>query len=80
MEGFGRIYEANISDQKKGDITAEKGTLEYWQQVAKAQKKNSKPKNSIAAAEQMVLAEKGEVPKLLRDVVEQARNLARSTG
>lgn len=80
MEGFGKIYEANIADQKKGDVTAEKDTLEYWQQVAKAQKKNSKPRNSLAVAEQMVTDGKSGVPKLLQDVVEQARKLARSAG
>lgn len=80
MEGFGSIYEANIAEQKKGDVTAQKATLPYWEQVIKAQKKNSKPKNSLAVAEQMVAAGKAGVPNLLQDVIEQARKLARSAG
>ena len=79
MEGFGSIYEASISDQKEGVVTAKKETLEYWQQVSKAQINSSKPKNSLAAAEQMV-AGKTRVPKLLQEVVEQTRKLARSAG
>ena len=56
MEGFGDIYEANISDQKRTSITAivEKGTLEYWQQVVKAQKRNTKPGNALTVAERMI--------------------------
>lgn len=80
MNGFGDIYEDSVSDQKKGDITAKKGTVEYWQQVAKAQKKNSKPKNSLAVAAQMVAGGKAAVPELLQEVIENARTLARSAG
>lgn len=79
MEGFGDIYEANVSEQKKGDITEKPGTLAYWRQVVKAQKKNSKPRNSLAVAEKMV-AGKTDVPKLLQEVVNQVRTLARSVG
>ena len=78
IEGFGAIYEASISDQKRKDITADHGTLEYWQQVAKAQKKHAKPRNAIAVAEKVTLEGKQGVPKLLREIIEQARKLARS--
>lgn len=78
MEGFGGIYEATISEQKRSQITANKNTLKYWQQVAKAQKRNSKPKNSLAVAEKVVEGGGSSVPKLLRDVVERSQNLARS--
>lgn len=80
MEGFGAIYEANISDQKKGDVTADHGTLEYWQQVAKAQKKNSKPRSSLAVAEKMNADGAASVPKILQEVIEQARKLAGGAG
>ena len=79
LEGFGDIYETNVSDQKKGEIIAEKGTVEYWKQVVKAQKKNSKTRNALAVAERMV-AGKGKVPALLQEVISQARKLARSAG
>lgn len=78
MEGFGAIYEENISPQKQNDITANKGTLEYWKQVVNAQKRNSKTRNSLAVAEVMVAGGKESVPNLLQGVVEQARKLARS--
>lgn len=80
MEGFGEIYKRNISEQKRRDITAKRRTLEYWQQVASAQKKNSKPKNSLAVAEKIVGAGRSGVPTLLQEVVERARELARSAG
>lgn len=80
MEGFGDIYEATIADQKKDDVNAEKGTLEYWQQVAKAQERNAKPRNSLAVAEKMIAGGVASVPKLLQDVIGQSRKLARSAG
>lgn len=80
MEGFGATYEAMVSDQKKGTITAKKGTLEYWQQVARAQKKNSKPLNSLAVAEKINEGGAEAVPILLKEVIEQVRALARSAG
>jgi putative ATP-dependent endonuclease of OLD family len=78
MEGYGHIYETNISPQKKIKVTAENGTLEYWKQVADAQSKNGKPAMALAVAES--IAEKGTagVPKLFQDVVAQALKLARS--
>ena len=80
MEGFGAIYEASVSDQKKSSISAQQGTLEYWQQVAKAQEKNAKPRNSLALAEKMNEEGAGSVPTLLKEVIEQVRELARSAG
>lgn len=80
MEGFGDIYEATISEQKEDDITAESGTLEYWQQVVKAQERGSKPKNALAVARKIVADGQNAVPELLTDVIERARKLARSLG
>ena len=80
MEGFGEIYEENIAPQKKGDVTEENETLEYWQQVVKAQQRNSKPRNSLAVAEQMIIKGKDSVPNLLQEIIEQVRKLARSAG
>ena len=80
MEGFGDIYEATISEQKEDDITAESRTLEYWQQVAKAQERGSKPKNALAVARKITAGGRVAVPELLTDVIERARKLARSVG
>ena len=80
MEGFGDVYEAAVSEQKKSHITAEKGTPEYWWQVIKAQKDKSKPKNSLAVAQKITADGRGAVPELLADVIERSRELARSAG
>ena len=80
MEGFGDVYEATISKQKENDIKADKGTLEYWQQVVKAQERKSKPTNSLAVAGKIVAGGQDMVPKLLVEVIEQAQSLAGSAG
>ena len=80
MEGYGDIYEASVSDQKRASVTADQGTIDYWKQVVGAQQKNSKPRNALAVAERMVEAGKDAVPQLLREVVVQTRTLARKAG
>lgn len=80
MEGFGDIYEATISEQKESDVTAERGTPEYWRQVTKAQERGSKPRNSLAVAQKITAAGRIAVPELLADVIERTRKLARSVG
>ena len=80
MEGYGEIYKASISDQKKDDVTASQGTIEYWEQVLKAQQKGAKTRNSLVVAEKIIERGSAGVPQLLKDVIEQARQLARSVG
>lgn len=80
VEGFGDIYEATVSEQKEGDVTAEEGTSEYWRQVVKAQERRSKPRNALAVAQKITAGEHVAVPELLADVIERARSLARSAG
>lgn len=77
MEGYGSVYEANISDQKKSIVKAEKGTLNYWRQVADAQKKNSKPRNAVAVIEHMGSKGAEGVPNQLREIIQQALDLAK---
>ncbi len=77
MEGYGSVYEENISDQKKRTVTAEGGTLDYWKQVTDAQAKNSKPRNAVAVIEQMESNKKYSIPKQLREIIEHALNLAK---
>lgn len=77
MEGYGFVYEENIAEQKKGSVTADKGTLEYWRQVTDAQPNKWKPKNAVAIIE--AIEKKGEqgVPTQLREIIENALELAR---
>lgn len=77
--GFGNIYEATVSEQKRASITAAQGTPEYWKQVANAQVKNTKPKNAISVAESMIAAGGTNVPQLLKDIISKAQTLARSS-
>lgn len=80
VEGFGHIYKVGIAHQKAKDITATEGTIPYWEQVTKAQSKNLKPKNVLAVVEDMVCRGASCVPPLLKEIIDQARLLARSCG
>lgn len=80
MEGFGEIYEKNISNQKSDNITEDSNTLKYWQQVAKSQGDTPKPKIALAIAEKMNADGEESVPKLLKEVIEQSLKLARMAG
>lgn len=82
MEGYGSVYEANVSEQKREDITADakQEPLKYWKQVIKAQKKNSKPRNAIEVIEQMKKEGKQGVPAQLRKIIECAIGFARGVG
>lgn len=79
-EGFGSIYESSISEQKKGDVTAQNGSEDYWKQVLGAQAKGAKTRNALIVAEKIVEQGKDGVPTLLQEVIEQARTLARGAG
>ncbi len=80
MEKFGNIYEAAVSEQKMDKITEKTNTVEYWRQVVNAQQKNSKTRNALTVAEQIVQQGKDSIPQLLQNVIEQTRTLARSAG
>lgn len=77
MEGYGSVYEANMSAQKKRTVTAERGTRAYWNQVTDAPKKKSKPRNAMAVIEQMESRGKESVPTQLRKIIECALDLAK---
>ena len=79
MEGYGMLYEATISPQKKASITAEKGTLEYWEQVTDAQIRNSKPQNAVAVIDEMEKRGVEYIPSQLRKIIESALTLASET-
>lgn len=77
IEGFGAVFETNISEQKKGSVTAKKGTPEYWKQVTKAQPEKFKPRNALAVIAEMEKKGKEGIPKELRTVLNTALELAR---
>ena len=73
-EGYGSVYEASLSPHQRGDITDTPGTPDYWRSVAKV---NSKPQNAVAVVEKMERRGEAGVPQQLRDIIEQALELAR---
>ena len=77
MKGYGGVYEASIAEQKKGSVTAKKGTLEYWQQVMKAQAEKSKPRNALAVIAEIEKKGKEGVPEELRTILDTALEIAR---
>jgi predicted ATP-dependent endonuclease of OLD family len=80
-EGFGDIYEANISPQKAGSIVAAKGTAEYWDQVLNAQS-NGKRKPELVAEVISRIEGTGAaaIPPLVRDVISLAALRSEATG
>lgn len=72
MEGYGAIYEANISPQKRPTITASNGSLEYWKQVVKAQADKGKPRVVLDAMLEMEARGDSSMPMLLKDVIQEA--------
>lgn len=77
--GFGSIYEATISNQKRVSITAQQGTAQYWEQVVDAQERGAKTKNSLLVAEDIVKKGVGSVPKALKETVDAVVKAARAT-
>jgi putative ATP-dependent endonuclease of OLD family len=70
MEGYGEVYEANISTQKRSAVTASQGTPEYWKQVVKAQGDKGKPQTAAQVIDE--IEERGAtcVPQFIREVIE----------
>jgi putative ATP-dependent endonuclease of the OLD family len=77
VKGYGGVYEANISPQKKHLITAKSGTVEYWQQVTKAQPDKSKPRNALAVVGEIEKKGKAGVPAELRTILDTALEISR---
>ena len=76
MEGFGYLFEGNVSRQKKQAMDAKKGTPEYWKQIVDAQK-GTKPALAAMVIEQIAKKGKEGVPPQLLKIVECAVDLAR---
>ncbi len=77
MAGFGAPYEANISDQKRGLVTATRGTTAYWEQVNKAQSEQ-KAKEALALEVIEAIRKQGasSVPAALRGALDAVVRLA----
>jgi putative ATP-dependent endonuclease of OLD family len=70
--GFGHIYEKHVSPQKKGKITAKKGSPDYWVQVVSAQPNKDKPTRIREVMAEMRIRGAGSVPPILKSVIETA--------
>ena len=76
-EGYGHIYETNVSPQKSSNITSQKGDPDYWTQVVRAQRDNYKTRNAVEVVEEMENRGAGGVPQQLREIIESALELAK---
>ncbi len=75
-EGYGHIYETNVSPQKAPNITAQKGDPGYWTQVVQAQGNNSKPRNAVEVVEEMERRGPDGVPQQMKEIIQFALDLA----
>ena len=75
-EGYGHIYEKNISPQKASNITSLKEDPDYWTQVTKAQGDNSKTRNAAEVVEEMEQRGTEGIPQQFREIIEFAFELA----
>ncbi len=72
--GYGSVFEAHISPQKKKKVVAKKGDPDYWPQVLDALDNTPKPTIVQEVIQSMTHAI---VPKLLSDCIDQAITLAK---
>lgn len=83
MEGYGAVFEANVSPQKQKTITKTSGTVEYWKQVIKARQRTfTKPKAMTAICKEIKdRKDKGEsdVPEQITRIVDTALHLAKES-
>jgi hypothetical protein len=78
-EGFGDVYEANISPQKRNAIAAARGTVAYWEQVVEAQSnKKSKPQLVSEVIAKIESTGSSAIPRLIREIVALACSRAES--
>ena len=74
--GYGHLYEAHISPQKKQLVTASPTDPEYWKQVWKAQDDTSKPILALEVIAEMRARGPAGVPAEISDVLSRVRDLA----
>jgi len=74
--GFGEFFEKHISPQKVADVSAPKGTPEYWAQVLKARDDTPKPTVLREILDEMRRRGPLAVPAELKGVIDSAITLA----
>lgn len=74
--GYGSIYEAHISPQKKHLVTAASGDPAFWKQVWKAQDDTPKPVLALEVITEMRSKGPVGVPAEISDVLSRVRDLA----
>ena len=75
MNGFGHIYEAHISQQKRSLVTAQQGSNQYWHQVLQAQELGSKPLK-MQEVLQVMRGNPATIPALISNAIRKAIQLA----
>lgn len=76
MNDHGSIFETNISPQKKSNVTAESGSLEYWKQVLKAQSDKPKPQKAAEVIDKIEKEGEQSIPTQIRTILDIAVELA----
>lgn len=80
MEGYGAVFEANISPQKQKNITEKIGTPKYWKQVIDARQRSfTKPKAMIAICKKIEENGPSGVPEQIVQIVDTALQLAKES-
>ena len=83
MEGFGAVFESNVSPQKKKTITEKSRTPKYWKQVIDARQSTFKKPTAMTAIckEIQDRKDKGEsdVPEQIARIVDTALQLAKES-
>ena len=73
---FGSIFESNVSPQKKQNVTAQKGTKKYWEQVVAAQPNKDKITTIHSVIAEMKKAGQSSVPPILKEILKASVELA----
>ena len=76
-EGYGCIYEGNVSPQKRAGIQAAQGTTLYWEQVIEAQRNDYKTRCARAVVDEMDKSGSPGVPLQLKEIIETSIRLAK---
>ena len=76
MEGYGFLYEGYVATNKRGTLTAQHGTIDYWEQVTEAQIKKSKTRAAVEVVEEMEKGGIESIPQQLKEIIEFVLELA----
>ena len=76
MEGYGSLYEGHLAPDKRAYVTAQPGSLAYWNQVTDGQINKTKTRAAVEVVEEMEKRGNGGVPQQLREIIGFALELA----